>query len=198
MQISDKKSQRSFYSQKRKELDKTLKSRLDKMVFDRFTEAFEDFSDKIILMYVSNDFEVDTIKIIEFLLGKGIKTAVPRCKSDSNVMNFFFIESLSDLEVGHFGISEPKACCKKVENFKRSVCIVPAICFDKKGYRIGYGKGFYDRFFNEYGNGITKIGLSYSDFIIDKISAEDNDISVDMILTECGTYNCTEGVSYER
>ena len=62
---------------------------------------------------------------------------------------------------------------------------MPAICFDEKGFRIGYGKGFYDRFFSE-NKCFLKVGLCYNEFVIDEIFSDDNDIAVDLIITENG------------
>jgi len=84
--------------------------------------------------------------------------------------------------------------CKKVSYTDDFVCLVPALCFDKHGYRIGYGKGFYDRFFSEH-KVMLKVGLCYEVFLIDKIITDENDVSVDMIITEC---NLHERSNYER
>ncbi len=185
MQVNDKKSQRKLYKAKRSELDNSVKKAFDVGVFENFKSFFQKHRDKEFLVYVSNDFEVETTRIINFLLENGYKVATPRCESNSNVMNFYYINSYSDLESGYFGISEPKNSCEMVDNTTNSICIVPAICFDAMGYRIGYGKGFYDRFFSE-NKCFLKVGLSYSDFVIDKIFSDDNDISVDIIITENG------------
>jgi 5-formyltetrahydrofolate cyclo-ligase len=66
--------------------------------------------------------------------------------------------------------------------FNNSVCITPGICFDKYGYRIGYGKGFYDKFF--YNHDVFKIGLCYQECLVDKIEVDDYDIAVDKIITD--------------
>lgn len=187
MQINDKKSQRAYYKNMRLKLEKSAKAALDKGVYDNFLSFAENNKDKLFLMYVSNGFEIETKAIIEYLLENGFNVAAPRCESDSNIMNFYMIESLSDLESGYFGISEPKNYCEQVSDFGNSICVVPGICFDKKGYRIGYGKGFYDRFFSDNTCGL-KIGICYEDFIINDVLYDDNDVPVDLILTECSLH----------
>lgn len=185
MQITDKKTQRNFYKIKRSKLDKIIKKSFDDGVFDNFKAFFEMHTYKEFLVYVSNDFEVETIKIINYLFKNNVKVAVPRCRADSNSMDFYYINSFSDLESGCFGISEPKYSCEMVVDTSNFICIVPAVCFDEKGYRIGYGKGFYDRFFSE-NKCFLKVGLCYNQFVVDKIFSDDNDIAVDLIITENG------------
>lgn len=185
MQVTDKKSQRKFYKTRRSELDKITKKSFDDCVFENFRIFSEMHTDKEFLVYVSNDFEVETTRIIKYLLEKGCKVATPRCENGSNVMNFYYINSFIDLESGYFGILEPKNTCEKVVNTDNSICVVPAICFDKNGFRIGYGKGFYDRFFSE-NECFLKVGLCYNEFVIDEIFSDDNDIAVDLIITENG------------
>ncbi|MBE6837281.1 MAG: 5-formyltetrahydrofolate cyclo-ligase [Ruminococcus sp.] len=194
MQVSTKKEQRAFYKSKRSEIEKTRKNVLDTGVFENFKKFFESCNNKKFLVYVSNDFEVETTRIIEFLIENNAEVAVPRCENGTNVMNFYYISSFSDLEKGYFGILEPDNLCKKVSYTDDFVCLVPALCFDKHGYRIGYGKGFYDRFFSEH-KVMLKVGLCYEVFLIDKIITDENDVSVDMIITEC---NLHERSNYER
>ena len=194
MQVNSKKEQRAIYKCKRSEIDKTYKYQLDAGIFDSFKNFYESCENKKFLLYVSNDFEVETTGIIEFLLENHAEVAVPRCEKSSNKMSFYYINTFSDLESGYSGIFEPKVRCKILSDTSEFVCVVPGICFDKFGYRIGYGKGFYDRFFSE--NTVKlKVGLCYEDFLIDKIFADENDVSVDMIITECGLH---ERSNYER
>ncbi len=133
---------------------------------------------KIILTYVSYNNEVDTLNLIKYFLKKK-KVAVP--KVEKGKMNFYFIESLDDLEEGYAHILEPTTE-KKVPNFKESVCLTPGICFSKLGYRIGYGGGFYDQFFSE--NKMYRIGLCYQECLIDDVDNEEHDQKVDEIITE--------------
>lgn len=72
----------------------------------------------------------------------------------------------------------------KAEEYENSICITPGIVFDLKGYRVGYGKGFYDRFFSKYTG--VKIGLCASRFLINHIQADEYDVPVNMIITEKG------------
>ena len=99
---------------------------------------------------------------------------------DENLI-FRYINDFNDLEPGSFSVPEPKVCCPIAKITDLTVCITPAVCYNKQGFRIGYGKGYYDRFFSE--NNCVKIGLCYEDFITD-FSPDENDVAVDMIVTE--------------
>jgi 5-formyltetrahydrofolate cyclo-ligase len=66
------------------------------------------------------------------------------------------------------------------------VCIVPAVVFDKKGYRIGYGGGYYDRYLAGFRG--TKIGFAYRDFIVNSVPHGRFDLTVDVMITERGLY----------
>ena len=131
-----------------------------------------------ILIYVSKDSEVDTHKLIKYFL-KIKKVAVP--KVEGKTMNFYYISSFDDLKLGQFGILEPTTK-RKVNNFKNVISITPGICFSKEGYRIGYGKGFYDKYYDKHK--IYTIGISYKECLIDNIYEEKHDIKLNEIITD--------------
>ena len=131
---------------------------------------------KGILIYVSKQNEVDTKRLIKYFL-KRKHVAVP--KIENGEMNFYYIKNLGELKLGFFNILEP-VTNNIVSSYSSCVCITPGICFDKKGFRIGYGKGFYDKFFSK--NEVYKIGLCYRECLVDKIEHEKHDLGVDKII----------------
>ena len=134
-----------------------------------------------VLCYISIGSEMPTEGIISYCLKNGIKIAAPVCVGRDIL--FRYITGTDDLELGSFSIPEPKAYCPTAEITSATVCITPAVCCNENGFRIGYGKGYYDRFFAK--NKCIKIGLCYEDLIID-FSPDENDAAVDMIVTEHG------------
>lgn len=165
---------------KYKEIRKNIKNKekLDNIIFNKIINLEEYKKSDLILTYVSLKEEVDTIKLIKYCLKEGKKVAVPKCEGNDIV--FYYISSIEDLVEGTFGILEPKTK-RKVTNFTNSICIVPGISFDKQNNRIGYGRGFYDRFLENY-TGI-KIGLEYRECICEKIDIDGNDRKMDKIIT---------------
>lgn len=154
------------------------KEEQDNIIFNKVVEIEEYIQSDLILIYVSLKEEVDTIKLIKYSLEKGKRVAVPKC--EGNDIKFYYISSLEDLKKGSFGILEPLTS-QKVTDFSHSICIVPGVVFDKQNNRIGYGRGFYDRFLQNYSG--TKIGLTYKECICDEIDIDKNDVKMDKIIT---------------
>lgn len=137
-----------------------------------------------IFCYVNFNQEVKTKKLIEKALSEGKMVAVPKVMDDD--MNFFYISSLNDLEPGVLGIPEPVTTNEAIPNPNKSnLFLVPGLAFDLKGNRIGYGKGYYDRYFKKYNNcPINKIALTYDFQVLSLLPAEEQDIQMDQIITE--------------
>ena len=134
-----------------------------------------------ILVYISKDDEVNTINFIKELLRLKKNVYAPVVKGCE--INFFKINSLNELKLSNLGILEPTTNCKFI-NKTNSVCIVPGLFFDKHNNRLGYGGGYYDRFFSK--NDIYKIGICFSSFLLDEITTQEFDIKMDLVITELG------------
>lgn len=155
------------------------KDYLNKVIFNKVINNEYIKNTNVILCYVSFNNEVDTIEIIKYLLNKKI-VAVP--KIENGKMEFYIIKSLEELKVGSYNILEP-ITNKKLEDFNDVVSITPGVCFQSDGYRIGYGGGFYDKFYMEYPT-IYKIGLCYKSQIVKNIEIQPFDIKVDEIISD--------------
>lgn len=153
------------------------KEEQNSIIFNKVITNKKILKSSTLLTYVSFNDEIDTINIIKYFLGKK-KIAVP--KIENNTMYFYYINSLNDLKNGYFNILEPTTN-KKVIDFKDTTCIVPGICFDINNYRIGYGKGFYDRFLSN--KNIYTICLSYKETLIKKIPIDKYDINLNEVIT---------------
>lgn len=174
----NKKILRDKYLKIRKEINKVNREKYNNEIFKKVIELKEYKESKLVLIYVSLKDEVDTFKLIKHSLEIGKKVAVPKCVG--NNIEFYYIENLNELEKGKFNILEPKTDRKVIE-FNNSICIIPVVAFDKENDRIGYGKGFYDRFLKSYSD--IKIGLAYRECICEKIDNDINDVKIDKIIT---------------
>ena len=141
-----------------------------------------------ILTYVSFGSEADTHGIIKDALVKGKKVAVPRI--DSGVMVFYEIKGISELVQGYYGIPEPDESHNVQFVPDKALMIVPGMVFDRKLNRIGYGGGFYDRYFTESSaKAYLKYGLAFDLQVIEEaIEADDFDIPVLKLVTESGVF----------
>ncbi len=136
----------------------------------------------LLFAYVSKDTEPDTHALIRAALANGKRVAVPRCGETDGEMDFFYISCFDELSEGRFGVLEPPDTNEKVTDFSQGICLVPGLCFDAEGYRLGYGKGYYDRFLERF-SGIS-IGLARSVCVKWKLPRDEHDKPVDIIVTE--------------
>ena len=143
-------------------------------------------ADKI-FAYWSVSSEVETYSIISMALTDGKKVALPKCSDKEGNMKFYYITSLSDLIDGMYGIKEPPTDRLADDFTADSLCLVPALSFDKDGYRLGYGKGYYDRFLSAF-TGVT-IGLCYEECLIETLPKDRYDKNVNYIVTNEKIYD---------
>ncbi len=178
-----KKKLRAEARQMRRGMSPEGKQILDRKIKNRLLNMWAIRQVDTVLCYVSTDIEVDTREFITALLQMGKRVAVPRCEDGKTEMNFYYIDSLDSLSSGSFGVDEPDPQkCVMVGKTEGSVCIVPAFMFDKSGYRLGYGKGYYDRYLSGY-KGST-IGICYDDNIVEELYHGKYDRTVGLVVTE--------------
>lgn len=142
-----------------------------------------------ILCYSSLKYEISTDEIINGAFALNKTVALPYCTDKDGNMDFYIIDSTNDLVQGAFGIAEPDVNkCEKLQNFETCVIVVPGLCFSHDGKRLGYGKGYYDRFLQN--NTLISVGLCYNTFIRDDIPTGEFDKNVDFVITEKDIFNC--------
>ncbi len=180
--MEEKKKIRLEYLKKRSELSSEYRNKADALLFEKTVNSAGFKSSKIILAYYPIKNEPDILPIVRHALACGKRVAFPVCHTDTYDLTFKFIEELSWLDAGAYSIPEPKDDCEIYYKEEKAFCIVPALVFDRNGYRIGYGKGFYDRFLSDF-CGISA-GLCYDDFLCDVLPKESTDKNVDMIITD--------------
>lgn len=182
--VSDKGQLREHYKALRMSADTAkIRSSWEDMIADRFLQMPQYQRCAEVLAYVSGAIEVSTDKIISNALESGKTVFCPRCVNGTNIMHFYRINSLNDLEKGSFGILEPRESCFRVTDFpETALCIVPGLSYDMLGYRLGFGKGFYDRFLADFKG--VKIGLCFENCMTDKLPSDEFDIRADFVVTE--------------
>ena len=124
--------------------------------------------------------EVDTRVIMLDILKHDKNLLLPRIVNDN--LEFYIVPNLEKLEKGSFEIMEPKDSCKKAE--KIDCVLIPTVGVSKSGVRLGYGKGYYDRFLSLID--AVKISLTYSKQIVKSIPNDSHDVKMDLIVTEDG------------
>lgn len=151
-----------------------------------------------VLVFVSFGSEVDTLPFLEDAWKRGKEVYCPRVEGET--LCFYRVFSMRDLEPGYRGILEPVAGLKPYvqEGAAPVLLLVPGTVFDRARNRIGYGKGFYDRFLSrcrkcgEESRFIT-VGLAYSVQIAEEVPYETHDYRPDYVITETEVFSDSKG-----
>ncbi len=166
----------------RNNLPAEKKQQFDIILQEKFLQTEEYINAEILLAFVSKDIEINTELIIKQALADGKTLALPKCKEE-NLMDFYIVKDLSQLKEGYYGLLEPDPNqCTKLLNTENSVCLVPGLAFDREGYRIGFGKGYYDRFLLDY-KGVT-VGMCYTKCVEETLPKGYYDRPIDILITE--------------
>ena len=141
----------------------------------------------VIGLTCSTEIEWNTMPIIQKAWSEGKGVAVPKTDSTKSTMKFYLIKNEGQLKVGYGNILEPIIELSRfIDKFEIDLLIVPGIVFDKYGYRIGFGGGYYDRFLTNFTN--ETVSLLSSKQLVDKLPIEKHDINVQYLITETGLY----------
>ncbi len=186
--LSQKKELRKEAKTYRKSLSEN--DRLDKSsAIISNLKALKDFQKaEVILMYASLPDEVETLSLIRELTEEDKKSVYcPVTQGDE--MEFYKISSVDDLKEGNFHVLEPKSLAERrlvLQNDVYYCMLMPGLMFDKKGNRLGYGKGYYDKYLARVFKDVNliTIALSYEAMVKDAIPAEETDWRADYVVTE--------------
>ena len=158
-------------------------SQKDKKIIERLINSELFRKAGLILTYVSKQNEIGTHTLIEHCFSAGKPVAVPKIVSADYEIDFFLIKSMPELTPGTFGVLEPAAECEKAIPAESTLCVTPALACNGGYFRIGYGKGCYDRYLRGFPG--KAVGLCYGENIID--FREDG---FDVRLFRCITDSC--------
>ena len=180
MQI-EKNKLRAFAKDFRKSLSADEKARKDKIIFEKVVQLDAYKSAKRVLLYFPKAIEVDTKAIIQYAFENNKQVFLPKCVGEH--LQFYQVDSYEQLQEGHFGLLEPKETCKPYENSQeQDLCIIPALMADSLGFRLGYGKGFYDRFLKDF-NGCKCI-VCYFENLVKNLPIYPTDIKADIVVVD--------------
>ena len=144
---------------------------------------FYETAEKLFL-FLSAGSEPDTWTIFARALEQQKEVYLPRCLDGEGRMAFFQVTCREQLEPGRFGIFEPDPQrCSRAQGTEGALCLVPGIAFDREGYRLGYGKGYYDRLLPRI-PAAYKAGICFPFQIVEEVPAEPFDIRMDEIITQ--------------
>ena len=146
---------------------------------------------EVVCAYASFADEVDTWGLIESAWASGKTVVLPRVVEGTRLMRWFIVNSRDELVRSAWGIEEPaireerEVDVQALSRERPTVALVPGLAFDARGYRLGYGGGFYDCFLNGFGG--LSLGLVRSAFFFDMLTVlEPHDLAVDAVVSERG------------
>ena len=162
---------------------------INKYFFNPFLDLVESKYKKKkfkLALYYPSSFEVNVLKLLEINYISNQNLLLPVIE-ENNLMNFFSWKKNEALKVNRYGMLEPIKSYQNVPN----IMLVPLLTYDKDKYRLGYGKGFYDRYLNKYlkkFNNILTVGVAFSFQKYHKLPKNNMDVKLNYILTEKGIY----------
>lgn len=144
---------------------------------------------KDVFIFIDFKNEVQTLGIILYLKSINCKVFIPKINSTTKEMDIYPYTSHDDLIRSKYGILEPKSDNTLVINPEiLDIVITPGVVFDKEGYRIGYGGGFYDKLFEKIGDRVVKIAIGFELQVIDQVPRDSYDKAVNYLITENQIY----------
>lgn len=186
--FNEKKILRKEILEKRNNIDLVKKEEMDKNILNQFYESKYYKEAEKIFIYISYDSEINTKVIINKALKDKKKIYVPRTEFKTRHMDAVEIKSLENLIESKYGILEPLIVEPHIDPSELDLIVVPGVAFDRNGGRMGYGAGFYDRYFKKINkeniNKIVKLALAYEIQMLDKVPMNAQDVPVDFIITE--------------
>lgn len=178
---------RKKYIMFRHELDRKIALNLSDRISEKLFKTNEYAEAKEIFTYIGVKNEVETYNIVGRALRDKKRVAVPKVHGDTT-MEFYYINSLEELQNARFGLLEPSDTATLAAPNDKTLFIVPGVAFDTSGNRIGFGAGYYDTYLKNNKHGIM-IGLAYDFQIIEKLPRDDFDVPVHIVITEAKVYS---------
>lgn len=177
---------RSKFKKLRNKLSAKNRQKASREIFKKIQIVLQNKDFKNIAVYLPINNEVKTNKIIDTLLKKGANIFIAAYFKKINKYRFVKFNGWENLEEGPYKILQSSNFLHSSE-VKLDLVIIPGLAFSKKGVRLGYGKGVFDKLLAP--SKAFKIGLAYDFQIIDKIPQEKHDLVMDIIVTEKSIYS---------
>ena len=183
----DKKELRKNILKMRDSMDEADRFSADETVLLKLL-ALKEYRDTIFTFVIYSS-EVYTKQLISESLRRGKRVLVPVVDNDKKEMILSELKRAEALQTSDMGILEPSGeNIRPVEPKIVDICITPGAVFDKRGYRIGYGGGFYDKMMPRFRSDAKKIGVGYDFQLVDEVPKEEHDQKIDMLITDKEIY----------
>ena len=184
-----KRNIRKIIQDKRDSLLVLYRKKASKIAAEKFFNSVHYINSSNILIYYPFRSEIDTTVVIKKALKDSKNIILPRI-SDQQLELYYVNDPEKQLKKGAYDIMEPDTIlCRKARISDIDLAVVPGVGFDRKLNRLGYGGGFYDKLLRLIPKEIKKIALCFEIQVVERIPTSENDIKVDLLITDTGIYH---------
>ena len=141
-----------------------------------------------VFLSIEEHFEINTEYVLHILAGKDKEILISKSDFETRKMTHFLLTDGTKIKKNEYNIPEPVDGIE-VPDSKIDVVFVPLLAFDQKGHRVGYGKGFYDRFLSKCKSDVITIGLSFFEAEKQISDVNENDFALNYCVTPLKTYS---------
>ncbi|MGD0519467.1 MAG: 5-formyltetrahydrofolate cyclo-ligase [Thermoguttaceae bacterium] len=165
---------------------------LSRRIWDKMLALPQFARSRTVMTYLDIGSEVRTRRYVPELWQMGKRVVIPYCTARE--LRLFDLKNMDELSPGTWQILEPKPdwlsrIDRRVDAAELDLIVVPGVAFDRYGYRLGLGKGYYDRFLQCVQPDVVKISPAFECQLVDKIPVLPHDVRVDMVITENAVYH---------
>jgi len=167
------------------------KDEASRIICAKFAALDEYAAAETVMCYVDMRSEVRTQQFLVAALAEDKRIVVPYCVGDR--LGLFLLDEMEELAVGTFGILEPKeelraVARKQVEPDRLDLVMTPGVAFDRRGARLGHGRGYYDRLLDAVRPNACLVALAFECQVFSEIPTEPHDVFMDKVITEKAVY----------
>jgi 5-formyltetrahydrofolate cyclo-ligase len=167
------------------------KDELSQAIWDRFAGLAQYASAATVMLYVHMRDEVRTQPFLLQAIASGKRVVVPYCVNDD--LELFNLQSMNELAIGTYGILEPRlelraAPGRRADARTIDLVMLPGVAFDRRGGRIGHGRGYYDRLLPRLRPETSLVAVAFECQLFDEVPMLEHDVFADMIITEKSIY----------
>lgn len=189
---------RSYIRQQRKQLSEEAYQRFNHQVNERLANFLSKLKPGIVHCFlpITKNREVDTWPVIRQLQAEQIRVAVPKSELETNRMQHFLLELHTHCPENSWGIPEPQGNdLQSIEEREIDLVLLPLLAFDRRGERVGYGKGYYDRFLSICRPDVLKVGLSLFSPVEEISDTSPLDVRLDAAVTAKKVWIFSESIN---
>lgn len=188
--VDQKKSLRQILRARREEISDSRIRECSEKIVRRIAEAPQFTGADLVLLYAPIGKELNLLPLVRIARERKIPVAFPVSDPDTCTLKFYLLEPDQRLLPGAYGIPEPPKSAPVAHPTEKTLCILPGLSFSPSGDRIGYGKGYYDRFLATFPG--TTVGAVCEALLCKEIPTDTHDLPVAYVFTERGMIQCAK------